>query len=205
MDDQAYLNSISSQVRPQKKSAGGLLSSPLAKVAIGGVALIIVVIIFSSMFSGGGGGIKEESISFKFHLDYTSGVINGYQSSVKSSRLRSSSASLASILSNTSRNLTNYLVGKYGFKDGAKEYKKYEEQAQLHQDELLSSLFDAKISGMLDRIYAHEMAHEIELIMAEETAIYDKISDEALKASLQSSYNSLDNLYPDFADFSESK
>lgn len=205
MDDQAYLNSISSQVRPQKKSVGGLLGSPLAKVAIGGVALIIVVIIFSSMFSGGGGGIKEESISFKFHLDYTLGVINGYQSNVKSSKLRSSSASLASILSNTSRDLTTYLIEKYSFKDGAKEYKKYEEQAQLHQDELLSSLFDAKISGMLDRIYAHEMAHEIELIMAEETAIYDKISDEALKASLQSSYNSLDNLYPDFADFSESK
>lgn len=207
MDDKAYLDSISKQVRPEKKSVGGLLGSPLIKVVIGGVVAIILIIVLSSVFGGGGGGggIKEKSIALKYHIDYTLVAIEDYQPSVKSSKLRSSSASLASILSNMSRDLTNYLVDKYGFKDSAKENNKYKDKAQTHQTTLRNSLFNAKISGMLDRIYAHEMAHEIELIMAEEAAVYEKISDEKIKASLESTYTSLKNLYPDFDDFSESK
>ncbi len=206
MDDQAYLNSISSQVRPQKAGSKGLLGSPLIKIVIGGIVAMILVVILSSVFSGGGGdSLKEKSVALKLHIDNTLTAIKGYQPSVKSSILRSSSASLASILSNTTRDLTNYLVAKYKYKDGSKENAKLKERAQLHQDGLISNLFDASISGRLDRMYALEIAYEIELIMAEEATIYDKTKDEAMKSILESSYNSLSNLYPNFDDFSESK
>ena len=46
MDGQEYLNQIAAQARPEKQSKmGGLLSSPIAKVAAIGVALLILIMI----------------------------------------------------------------------------------------------------------------------------------------------------------------
>lgn len=205
MDDQAYLNSISSQVRPEKKSAGSFFSSTLGKVVIGSVIAMVVIMIFSSLLGGGGEGKADKGASLKYHIENTLEVISEYQNNVKSSKLRSSSASLTSVLSNSSRDLTNYLVEKLGYKDGAKEYNKLRDEAKLHQDGLTASLFNAKISGTLDRMYAHELAYEIELIMSEEQSFYNTVKDESMRASIESTYKSLANLYPDFDDFSESK
>lgn len=205
MDDQAYLNSISKQVRPEKRGAGSFLSSTLGKVAIGCVIGIVVIILFSSIFGGGGEGKADKGASLKYHIDNTVAVINQYQNYIKSSKLRSSSASLTSVLSNADRDLTNYLVEKLGYKDGAKEYNKLRDEAKLHQDGLLANLFNAKISGTLDRIYAHELAYEIELIMSEEQSFYNTVKDESMRESIESTYKSLANLHPDFDDFSESK
>ena len=204
MDGHNYLTQISSQVRPEKKSMGGILGSPIFKVILGAVVLIIAIIIVGSLIDGGG-GLKEKNVALKLRIDDTLEVISEYQNDVKSSVLRSSSASLSSVLSNTSRELTNYITENYGYKDGASEFKKISEQAKLQQDDLMAGLFDAKISGTLDRMYAHKMAFEISEIMAEESAIYNDAKDDTLKSLLSTSYSSLDNLYASFDDFSESK
>jgi hypothetical protein len=49
------------------------------------------------------------------------------------------------------------------------------------------------------------MALEISLITAEESSIYDASKDENLQSILEGSYNSLNNLYNNFNDFSETK
>lgn len=203
MDGQNYLNKISQEARPVKKS-GGFMKSPLFFGLIGAVvAMILIIVIGSSL--GGGETINEQSISLKYYIDGVTEVIDEYQDYVKSPKLRSSSASLGSILSNTSKDLTNFLTDTYGFKDDSKSYPKLRETAELSRDALMDDLFNAKIGGTLDRIYAHKMAYEIELIMEEESDIYDKTPNETLKSLLETSYNSLENLYKDFDDFSESK
>lgn len=203
MDGQNYLNQISSSVRPEKKSSG-FLKSPFLIAIVGGIVAIIAVMIIGSAI-GGGGGVKEKSVALKFHIDDTLEVIDEYQDSVKSSDLRSSSASLASVLSNTGRELTNYLADTYNYKDGASEYKNLSEEAKLEQDSLMADLFEAKISGTLDRIYAHKMAYEIDRLKVEEAEIYNSTSNDTLKSLLSTSYNSLDNLYSNFDDFSIAK
>ena len=203
MDGQEYLDQISATVRPVKQSRG-ILSSKFFWVGIIGVVLLIVMALLGSVLGGGGGGEKSLVIALKLHLDNTSEVIQEYQSNVKSSNLRSSSASLYSILSNTNRDVTNYLTDKYKFKD--KDISKnVAEEAQLARDGLEADLFEAKINGNLDRIYAHKMAYEVALIMSEEAKIVNSTKSDDIKSALTSSYNSLENLYSNFDDFSETK
>ena len=83
--------------------------------------------------------------------------------------------------------------------------KAAEEEAKLTADELSSELFAAKINGLLDRTFAHKMSLEIYSVMGEEMTIYNSTSDTetALREILSSSYDSLNNLYTQFNDFSE--
>lgn len=205
MDGQNYLNQISASVRPEKKLKLGFLKSPLFIVAAIGVVGIIIAIIIGAAIGGGKTGIKTESISLKYHIDDTMKVIDAYQPNVKSSDLRSNSASLQSVLSNTSRDLTNYLVDAYAYNENDKDNQDLAAAAKLHQDDLTNELFEAKITGVLDRVYAMKMAYEISLITAKESELYSATSDQTFKDLLVKSYNSLNNLYNKFNDFSGAK
>ena len=83
--------------------------------------------------------------------------------------------------------------------------KKVVETADSEKEELKNELFEAKINGILDRIYAHKMAYEIKTIMAEESKLDSATKNETLKDLLNTSYTSLENLYDIFNDFSETK
>ena len=195
MDSQQYLNQISEM---------SLLSSKFFLVGAIGVVLLIVIIIIGSILGGNKSDNKTLCYDLKLHLDNTAEVINEYQQYVKSSELRSSSASLLGVLTNTSRDLTTYLEDKYNFKD--KDISKtMVEQADLVKDDFLNELFEAKINGILDRIYAHKMAYEISLLTAEESQLYNSSKDESLSNLPNTSYESLNNLYDKFNDFSETK
>ncbi len=202
MDNTEYLKQISQTVRPEKKSMGWM-SSPIFKVAVGGIIAFILIMIIGSVLSNGKASLKQQTISLKFHVENTLDAISSYKDNLKSSNLRSSSVSLSSVLSDTKRKLTEYTDGKYSKKDS--DIERLEEEAVAHKEELEADLFEAKISGILDRTFAHKMALEISLITAEEASIYDASKDENLQSILESSYNSLNNLYNNFNDFSETK
>ena len=205
MDGQEYLNQITAAARPMKKSRSGILGSPIFKVAIIGVVLFILIVIIGSFLGGSQTGGKNQAISLKLHIDKTLAVISKYQPSVKSSTLRSSSASLYSVLSNTSRDLTNVMTSIYKDYKPGKEDPKLINTADLEQDALDSSLSDAKINGVLDKVYANKMAYEISLIATMEANLYDSTNNEALMDILSTSYDSLNNLYASFNDFSSTK
>ena len=204
MNEQEYLNQISASVRPEKakKQGSGILSSPFFKVGIIGLAMLILIIIIGSVLGGGGKDGKTKAISLVLHLDNTAEVISDYQPSVKSSDLRSSLATLGSVLNNTSRDLTEYLSEKYGFKSNSAS-KDLVEQADLERDGLESDLFEAKINGTLDRIIIHKMIYEITMIYTDEQAIYGSTSDSGLQAKLESSMSSLRTLHEKFSNYSE--
>lgn len=205
MDGQDYLNQISAAVRPEKRSKKDkILSSKFFLIGAIGVIGFILILILGAILSSGKGGEKNLSFRLKLHLDNTESVIQEYQPSVKSSVLRSSSASLYSVLTNTNRELTDYITAKFNFKDKEVD-KKLKDELQLEKDGIVSDLFEAKINGVLDRMYAHKMAYEVSMIMTEEDKIYDMTGDETLKNLLSTSYNSLKNLYDKFNDFSEAK
>ena len=109
MDDKEYLKHISSTVRPTKKAKMNFVSSPIFKVGLIGLIGVIFIVIIGSIISGGKADIKTQLVKLKFHLDNTSSVITTYQKNVKSSSLRSSSASLNSALTNIFEGALEYL------------------------------------------------------------------------------------------------
>ena len=203
MEGQEYLNQLAAEARPIKQK-NGLTSSKLFIGLIVAIVALIIIVIAGMVINGNQGGEKNLGSALKLHIDNTSSIIKTYQNNIKSSDLRSSSASLDSILDDTSTKLTNYLVEKYKYKEKSVE-KKILSDATTASEELDAELFEAKINGVLDRIYAHKMAYEISLLLAEESKLMETSRNETLDDLLKTSYDSLENLYPKFNDFSETK
>lgn len=204
MEGQEYLNQIAAENRPATKQKKGILSSKFFLVGAIGVAALILIIIIGVILGGNKGDEKNLSFALKVHLDNVSGVISEYQTYVKSSDLRSDSASLYAVLSDTSHNLTDYISSKYNVKE--KEISKNaSSKSQKDLEELKNSLFEAKINGILDRVYAHKMAYEISLFMTEESKISNSTRSDSLKEIVGTSYSSLEKLYDVFNNFSEAK
>lgn len=202
MDSQDYLDQISKSVRPVKPPRKGLMGILTSKYFMwGGIAvgLLIVIMIFGSML-GSKEPLSDKVINLKLHMDGTNEVVSQYQPIVKSSQLRSLSASLRGILANTSSQLNTFIIQTYGDK-AVKETMV--EAAALTRDGLMNELFESKINGYLDRMYAHKITLEVYSFMSEEAGIINATSDEALKSLLTSSQNSLNNLYTQFNGFSE--
>lgn len=204
MDRQEYLNQISMKSHPTKNSKSGVFASKFFWVGAIGAAIFILILIIGGILGGARGNDKDRLLALILHMDNTSEVIEEYQPNVKSSDLRSYSASLHGVLSNTSRELTDYIAEKYNMKPKDANEGITEEET-LAKDNLANELFEAKINGNLDRIYAHKMAYEISLITSREIQLYKSTNNENLKEVLDTSYNSLSNLYDKFNDFSETK
>lgn len=203
MDNQAYLNQISAKAKPSKKTSK-LFSSNLGKILGIGVTALAIVLILSAIISSLRKDVKTLSITLQLRLDKTSEIINEYQPSVKSSELRSYSATLASIIDSTSSDLATMLSKDYDIKK-ASDQKDIVKKVEATMQELSDDLFEAKINGLLDRTYARKMAYEISLIQNYESEIYHALKNGETKESLESSYDSLSNLYESFNSFSEAK
>lgn len=208
MDSQDYLDQISREARP--KSAGnkggimGILTSKYFKWGVGFVGALIVIMLFGALLSNRGDSVEDICVDLKLHLEQTAEVMTEYQPYVKSSSLRSLSASLKGVFTTTATNLTNYMTTAYGFEENKIDEERIE-AAELTAEELSSELFEAKINGLLDRTYAHKMALEIYTVMGDEMGIHNSTDETELKGLLESSYTSLNNLYTLFNDFSETK
>ena len=204
MDGQEYLNQISAANRPVNTGGkfSNILSSKFFLIGIIVVVLFIAMAIFGTVISGSKGSVKDNLTTLKLRLDNTTAVIDDYRPKVKSSILRSDSVTLTSVFSDTNMKITNYLVEKYAFEEKKIDQKVLDE-ATLEKDGLEADLFEAKINGILDRIYAHKMAYEISLITSREAQLIKTTNNETLKSALTTSYNSLNNLYDKFNDFSE--
>ncbi len=206
MDGQQYLNQISQTNRPVKQSGGGLnkiLTSKIFIVVAIGLVLLILIMILGAVIGGGKKSVKELGYELTLHLDNTVAVIKEYQPNVKSSRLRANSASLDGVLSNTKSQVNTVLMDELGFNKKKDASDTAEEEAIAVGEELKNELFEAKINGILDRVYAHKMAYEISLFLAEEEQILENTSNENLINAINTSHESLTNLYDKFNNFSE--
>lgn len=203
MDGTEYLKQISEQKKVGKPVKPSIFRSKFFMIGAIGVGLFIIIAIIGAILSGGEND-KDRTFALKLHLDGTEEMIKTYQPSIKSSFLRSSSSSLHSVLTDANTKLTAYVEEKYEYKEKNVE-KKILEAAEANKEALNSSLFEAKINGNLDRIYAHKMAYEISLFMNEMADIVNKAKDAGLKSMLTSSYKSLETVYSNFNDFSETR
>jgi hypothetical protein len=204
MNQQEYLSQISNNVRPPKAPKPSFFSSAIFKWGLIVVAAIVGIAIFGAVISGNKNSLKDMAIALKLHTDGTMAEVKNFQPYIKNSSLRANAASLNSVLSNFDSSLVDYMSAKYSYENGS-EAKKAKTKAETAQQALHDELFEAKINGMLDDIFAHKMAYEISLFQAEMVAIDKATSDNNLREILGSPYESLGNLYELLNNFSEAK
>ena len=210
MDGQQYLNQITESNRPMQKAGKKegklkkIISSKFFIIGAIAVAALVLIMILGSLLSGGKKSEKSMDIDLLLHVGNVAEAIEEYKNDIRSSDLRSSASSLQSVLNTTETDLTGYMEQKYNFKTKEIE-KKVTEAAALERDNLINELFEAKINGILDRIFAHKMTYEITMIMSEENKLSDTTNNQALQELLDKSHESLNTLYDKFNDFSETK
>ena len=184
------------------------MSSKIFLISVGAIILFILLAVVGGALSGSQSSPKQKIYAFTIHADNTTSVLEGYRNKVKSSRLRSYYTTFSSLLVNVKGQLENYLASKKSDKkDDIKKIlgEKKLQQLSLEKDALNNELFEAKINGNLDNVYGNKLSYEVATMMNEESDIAKSSSDESLKGIMADSYTSLENLYNQMNDFSESK
>jgi hypothetical protein len=203
MDNQAYLDQISTptSLKKTKNSNGSFLKQIFIALGIA-VGLFALIAIFGGIISANRISEKDSAIALKLRSDNIQTVITDYNTSIKSSDLRSTNTSLSGILSDVSSTLETYITSTLSVKQ--KEYtKKVVDKETSALEELKNELFEAKINGLLDRTFARKMIYETQNLINYENTLKKATRNESLKSYLSSSANSLMVLHDTFSDFSE--
>ncbi len=199
MNDLEYLNQISAGVNRQQKPVG--FFDKKMKIIFGvfaGVLLLFIVLIAAN----GSSQTPEVTATSELNRLYSRSnelikTISDYNGSVRSSSLRSTGASLSTLLTEVSSTSASYL-------GDTKSDELTADDAQNLTD-LVASLENARLNGILDRHYASEMYYQIRYLLIIEDSVRNRTADANLKSYLDSSYTSLSHLGETFNNFSESK
>lgn len=207
MDRKEYLNQISNNAKPVKKSGGlpDFVHSKIFWVIIGVLGLAVIIMIIGGVLSGSKKDTPQDRLyTLLLRIDNTRSIVDEYQVDVKNSTLRGYGTSLSSILGNTSSQLTSYVTEVYKYKP-KNVPEKIQTTATENADELNNELFVAKINADLDNIFDLKMVHEIAVITNQEADILNTTKNEDIIGILSPSLDSLTNLYDDFNEWTIDK
>jgi cell division protein FtsL len=194
MDNMAYLQQIATggnnHVAPKKQKA----DNPLAKIfniwtilgIVAFVLILIITVVLVSVFN------KVDTIdqdimkkSYFVGTQLNEEILDEYTSEVKNS------------------DHGNQLVEKYGVEDidfDPEEVELVREDANKIS-ELSETLLDAKLSGILDRVFLREMTLWTAYIISYESEIMARSEDPEVDAVAQKALENLNNIYVRFHDF----
>lgn len=187
-----YLDEIAG---PQKQPG---MSNKLFLGIIAG-AVLIIVIFFIALFSGGDSkAISTERLALR--LQTLQKVSDGTHKNLKDSKLRALNSRLVTQLTNTNRDIAAPL------KAAGINIKKTDKKltAQENGEKLTKKLEDARLNGMLDRVYANEMSHELETSAIMMENLFKSTKSKSLKKFLEDSYDDLSALQKEFEDYTGS-
>lgn len=185
-----YLNQIAPT--PQKR---GLFGDKKPLVIGLGAALIVAILIIII-----GKSVSQQPNSLQqlaARLQSTQTIVNGAQPNIQSSQLRTINSSLNLTLTNTNRDIVDPL--KVSGITATKLDKKV--VAAESGADLEAKLEDARLNAVYDRTYAREMAYRVDTIILLMKDIYGKTHSAELKNFLQTSYQNLEPIQQQLADF----
>ena len=206
MNNKEYLDQISANTQPAKATGGFLgfnISPKLGKFVIGGFIAAVLIIIIGLIAGAVGGGSSDRDYLDRIYLRSNNlmSAISSYNNRVKSSELRSMGNSLNAVLSETSYNVSTILKTDYEANAGKPEKAKIQQEEDADLASLTNSLENARISGRLDRIYAHNFTYAIEMLSALESEAINKSKNQNVITALSTSRSNLDQLYTQFDNF----
>lgn len=202
MNDLEYLNQISAKANQSSKTGFFDKKMKIVLGVLGGVILLAIIL----MSIGGNSSTPEATVSSELTRLYTraselSKTITKYNSSISHSALRSNGAQLSTLLTEITTSTSSYLTNNLGT-DPKKLTLTESDAANISK--LDDDLKKARLNGLLDRTYAHEMDYQIDYLLIIEESIHKKNSDSYLNAFIESSSSSLTLLKESFHNYSES-
>lgn len=204
MDNFAYLNQISQSTRPAKspKRAGGISNLSIIKIAAGGIVLFFLIMAFGLLL----GNLNKKPTNLTKQL-YTRTVnlnttIGTYGSSLKTSQLRAINASLSSVLTNTSKQLSDYLTADNDKDDALIPDDKTLEEETANNLALDTSLNNAKLNGLLDRTYDNQIGLQVSLLISMTSELIARNKDSELNNILTTFYSSLNAIHQNIESYS---
>lgn len=202
MNDLEYLNQISAKANQSSKTGFFDKKMKIVLGVLGGVILLAIAL----MSIGGNSSTPEATVSSELTRLYTraselSKTITKYNSSISHSALRSNGAQLSTLLTEITTSTSSYLTNNLGT-DPKKLTLTESDAANISK--LDDDLKKARLNGLLDRTYAHEMDYQIDYLLIIEESIHKKNSDSYLNAFIESSSSSLTLLKESFHNYSES-
>lgn len=164
MNNLEYLNQISQENRPTsaKKSAS---ISLIIKIAVGGLVAFLFIMCLGMALSAGKTSPTDLTKQLYVRTANLNTALTTYNKSLKSSQLRAIGTSLNGVLTSATASLTGYLAS-----EGDKE-------ADLNPPEKLltvetetiealdTALNNAKLNGILDRVYANQIQLQVSLLV----------------------------------------
>ena len=204
MNDMAYLQQISVGTNPSP-APSPLFSGKAFKLLglFAGIALFLILLLtLVSALTPKETSLDTELSRIYLRASSLNEMVTSYNSSVKSSSLRASGASLSVLLTELSTSSASSLDTLYGLKSD-KLSLSAEDSALL--DKSTTALESARLNGILDRAFASEMSYQISHLLILEDLALSKSSDPAVSSYLESSRSSLTTLQSSFSNFSETK
>lgn len=207
MDNLEYLQQISQSNRPVKRTnpvKAKLLDTSIIKIALGGIVLFLLLMILGGMLSSL--NAKPENLTKQLYTrtENLNSVLNTYNSSLKSSKLRSIGTSLSGVLTNSSNQLSVYIMDEENNHELLKPDEVTLEAENLHLAELSTSLNNAKLNGILDRAYANQIGLEVSLLLSMISELSERAGDDrALQDILATYRNNLETIHNSFENYSE--
>ena len=210
MDNKEYLESIAKDTRSVGTPKKGLFGldfnfPPVLKKVLIGVGIFLVVLIIIAMIAGAAGsGNNDRDYLDKLYIRTTNLIKEtpAYNKLVKSSQLRSMGTSLMSVLTETQSSVGNIIKSDYeNANPGKPEKESITEEENKIMADYLTNLEDARLNGLLDRVYAREVTYQIGMLLSLEHEAYSNAKKDNLKSVLTTSMNNLNQLYEQFGNY----
>ncbi len=210
MDNMAYLQQIAGVDNSMKAKANP--KSPFSKFlnvwTFVGLGIFIVLIIGVALLVAALNKVDTKDQDLMQQSYWRSRYIveetmEKYSENLKNSDIRDKTSSLKSVLNEIMLNSKNLLLDKNGFdiesinEDDdpiAVEQKKF-------NTEFNTELENARLNGILDRIYIREVAMQIAYLRSYQSEIVERTKDDDIRSVAEKAKNNLDNLYDQFQNF----
>jgi dGTP triphosphohydrolase len=185
------------QIAPQPtRNKFDLLHQKPSRLALIGLGVAFVVVILLSIVIGimtGDNNIEHLAA----RLNSTQSTAISATNNIKSTQLRALNSSLKLYLTNTIRDATP-IFDKNGVKVDSLSSSVTKTESNT---KMLATLEDARLNAIYDRVYAREMAYQLDNVITLMRQIYSSTNSSNLKNFLNSSYKSLEPTQKQFADF----
>lgn len=211
MDKMAYLQQISTSNNAAKKGKNSALLEILKKIVTvrNGIILgiIILVLVVGSVVLGELTKVdtRDQDLlkrSYFMVTDLMDETMDEYAEDVKNSDIRDMSASFKSIMTELQKNDADLLSSFYGVEDVSDEDEgDIATDEKNKNDELNSTLEDARLSGRLDRVYLREMTMQIAYLISYQSECGERTKNQTVKDTVNKSEESLKTLYEKFNNF----
>jgi hypothetical protein len=187
-----YLNQIAPKP-PKKMLFPQNKAVVMGTIIIGVILLFIIIGIIANISSNN----NSDTERLAARILTTQSIVNSAQTNLKDSQLRGINSSLSLYLANTLVEATPILAKQ---NININKLNKNVISAESGT-KTLATLNDARLNGIYDRIYASEMANQLENTIILMQKIYKNTNSSSLKSFLSSTYQNLQPTQKQFANF----